>query len=81
VTTWWITFTDPDRALGSQFLGIVLVDGLDFDHAVARCFVLGCHPGGYPRGGPVPDQPEGVKNRLMTPEEAIKAVSTGGALH
>jgi hypothetical protein len=72
---------DPDRVPGSQFLGVVLVDGLDFDHAVSRCILLGCHPGGHPRGTPLSGQPEGVKNRLMTPLEAIRALSMGGALH
>ena len=72
---------DADRPPGAQFLGIVLVDGLSFDHAVSRCVLLGCHPGGHPRGTPLPDQPEHVKNRLMTAEEALSALAATRPLH
>jgi hypothetical protein len=80
-TTWGITFMDPDRLPGAQILGIVLVDGLSFDHAVSRCVLLGCHPGGHPRGTPLPGQPESVKNRLMNPGEALKALTGTSLLH
>ena len=76
-----MTFSDPDREPGSQILGMVLIDARDYDHAVARCLLLGCHPGGIARGTPLAHQPEGVKNRLMTPEEAARTLLAGGRVH
>lgn len=46
-THWWMSFCDPDRPAGQQFLGVVLIDDApDEATALTLSHVSGANPGG-----------------------------------
>ncbi len=45
-TTFWMSFTDPQRPEGSQFLGVALVDASNIAEAMTISHTSGCNPGG-----------------------------------
>ncbi len=47
---WWLSFCDASKPAGSQFLGLVLVRGVDMVQAVKVAHVLGINPGGQVKG-------------------------------
>ncbi len=47
---WWLSFCDATKPAGSQFLGLVLVRGVDMVQAVKVAHVLGINPGGQVSG-------------------------------
>lgn len=70
---WWLSFCDPDRPEGSQFLGVAIVQAPVFDAAVTRSHAIGVNPGGQVATcGPI--DPEVIspewRNRLLTRDEA-----------
>lgn len=42
----WISFADPDRPPGAQFLGAAIVDADSMRDALPRAYTWGCNPGG-----------------------------------
>lgn len=46
----WLSFCDPDRPKGTQFLGAAIVEGENFLVAVMNAHALGCNPGGEVQG-------------------------------
>lgn len=50
----WLSFCDPARPAGEQFLGVAIIAAEDFENAVMRAHELGINPGGEVRGLPVP---------------------------
>jgi hypothetical protein len=68
----WLSFCDPGRPRGSQFLGCSIVEAPDFLAAVTTAHALGCNPGGECQGveftTPIPP-PEYV-GRLLDRVEA-----------
>jgi len=72
VQWWWLSFTDPGRPEGSQFLGVTVVQAPDDTSAVVTAHVLGINPGGEVlTAGPLPDDIDQTWcNRLLTKEEA-----------
>lgn len=42
----WLSFCDPDKPEGSQFLGACIVEASHFFNAVPAATVLGINPGG-----------------------------------
>lgn len=46
----WLSFCDPNRPRGSQFLGACLVRGWDFLDAVQSAWAHKCNPGGECQG-------------------------------
>lgn len=62
---WWLSFIDPDREEGQQFLGICMVKATNNITACALAWDLGCNPGGqvaaleFPEGwAPKPEYAE-----------------------
>lgn len=47
---YWLSFADPFRPRGQQFLGGLVMVGFSFDHAVLLAGVYGKNPGGQVRG-------------------------------
>lgn len=47
---WWLSFCDPDRPKGTQFLGVAIIQGYDIIEASQRAWALGCNPGGEVMG-------------------------------
>ena len=73
-TSYYLSFCDPERPAGSQFLGAAVVPGGSMIEAVRNAHMLGCNPGGEVLGQPVPEYLEphiGTRWRvqLLTREE------------
>lgn len=66
---WWLSFADPLKPRGQQFLGVAIVPGADFMHAVEGARMLGLNPGGEVIGYPALEPPEEAKYHLLTEEE------------
>lgn len=47
---WWLSFCDASKPSGSQFLGLVLVRGVDMVQALKVAHILGINPGGEASG-------------------------------
>lgn len=46
MTLWWLSFCDPDKPAGSQFLGACIVEADHFSDAIATAWRRKCNPGG-----------------------------------
>jgi hypothetical protein len=71
--TWWLSFADPQRPHGSQFLGVAVVRAPGFVTATVIARQLGINPGGEVRGFALPDDApvtEADMNRLLSHDEA-----------
>jgi hypothetical protein len=42
----WMSFCDPEKPKGQQFLGVVVMKTLGIAHAIDRAWKLGINPGG-----------------------------------
>jgi hypothetical protein len=58
----WLSFCDPDRPAGAQFLGACIVDVSSAEdpraaacEATTRAWELECNPGGQVEASPVPE--------------------------
>lgn len=72
VKTWWLSFADPLRPKGQQFLGVAIVDAIGFIEAVKVTHLLGINPGGEVKGWPAPTGtaiPNGARYRLLQLDE------------
>jgi hypothetical protein len=73
IAWWWLSFCDPTKPEGQQFLGACIVQARGFFTATLQAHRLGCNPGGECRGsGPIPLEhkiKERWVNRLLTKEE------------
>jgi hypothetical protein len=70
---WWLSFADPERPAGTQFLGALIVQAPALEAAITRSHVLGLNPGGQIAiAGPVPAAyiTEKWRDRLLSREEA-----------
>lgn len=73
---WWLSFTDPSRPVGDQFLGVAIVYAPGNVHAIQMAHFLGINPGGQVSAwGPlhVDSITPSFLNRLLTKEEAQQA--------
>jgi hypothetical protein len=70
-TFFWLSFCDPEKPDGQQFLGACIVEASDFISAVTRSHQEGCNPGGEVKGmGPVDNYPEQYElNRIYSKDE------------
>lgn len=69
---WWLSFCDPRRPKGSQFLGVAIVRGRGMGTAVAEAHKRGCNPGGEVQGLSLPPwatPPKTHVNRLLAKAE------------
>jgi hypothetical protein len=77
--TFWLSFADPGRPKGTQFLGVAIVNADDFLAAVRKAHALGINPGGEVQGFETPLLPAAkYLDRLLTKEEAEKADASFG---
>ncbi len=77
MTCWWLSFCDPKRSEGDQFLGACLVEADDLPLAVEETRRLSINPGGEVLGAdadPVTVRliPSRWKNRLLTKAECAE---------
>jgi hypothetical protein len=47
---WWLSFADPDKPKGQQFLGVAIVRAPGFVSAIELANSLGLNPGGAVQG-------------------------------
>lgn len=57
---WWMSFADGHLPKGEQFLGALIIDGVDIAGATQRAWARGLNPGGEWR------------DRLLTREECAR---------
>lgn len=69
---WWLSFTDPRRPSGDQFLGVIVTRAETLEDAITGTWLLGINPGGqiltigpWPPGTFAPEW----QDRLLTKEE------------
>lgn len=73
----WLSFCDPDKPEGTQFIGACIVECSapdDIAGAVRSAWAHGCNPGGEAMGYPIPSErshevPKHLRNRLMGKQE------------
>lgn len=73
---WWLSFADPKRPKGSQFLGVAIVAACGFMHAVDKTHALKVNPGGEVRGityGPGWEPPATYTDRLLSEDDLNEA--------
>ena len=72
----WLSFADPGRPKGTQFLGAVIVEAPSFAAAVGLAHMLGCNPGGECQGAEYPDDvpvpPAEFHGRLLDKAEIAR---------
>jgi hypothetical protein len=69
---WWLSFADPDRPEGTQFLGAAIVRAMSFLEAVQVAHHLGINSGGEVQSLQIPPEmkiPEKWIERLLTKAE------------
>jgi hypothetical protein len=67
---WWLSFADPRKPKGQQFLGACLVQGYGLGTAIQEARRRGINPGGEVKGSAVQEKslaryPENAFNRFM----------------
>lgn len=50
---WWLSFADPHKPKGEQFLGVAIVQAASMKLAVSRTWELQINPGGEVIGVPI----------------------------
>ena len=56
MTYFWLSFADPDKPRGKQFLGGCVIEAESFPGAITEAHRLGCNPGGEVMGGMIEEQ-------------------------
>lgn len=74
---WWLSFCDPARAQGDQFLGACIVEGRTIPDAVRQAWRVGSNPGGEVMATAVDAASlsrwgDEWRNRLLTREDCAK---------
>lgn len=52
----WLSFCDPERPVGEQFLGVVVTKACGFLNAVKKAHELGINPGGGVKSWEIPEE-------------------------
>jgi hypothetical protein len=71
----WLSFCDPHKPEGSQFLGASIVEAPNFLCASTAAHLIGCNPGGELLGTEFPERlvpPIEWRNRLLTREQCAE---------
>lgn len=70
---WWLSFSDPERPKGSQFLGVAIVKARGMGTATVAASLLGINPGGHVWGVAIDDErvpPPEYRERLLSRTDA-----------
>lgn len=69
---WWLSFADPKKEPGSQFLGVIIIRARGMREAMSDCWDQGINPGGEVRGVDLgnPNIHPKYLGRLLTKEQA-----------
>jgi len=66
---WWLSFCDPDKPRGQQFLGVAIVEAPGPVHAQCSTWALGINPGGEVMTYQAGDVPVEYRHRLLSRAE------------
>lgn len=66
---WWLSFCDPTKPKGQQFLGVCIVEVPGFIHAQQKTWTLGINPGGEIQACQVEDVPPEYLDKLLSRAE------------
>lgn len=66
---WWMSFCDPEKPKGQQFLGVCIVEAPGFIHAYQKAWALGINPGGEIQAAQVEGIPGEYMNKLLSSAE------------
>lgn len=66
---WYLSFADPSKPRGKQWLGGCYVKGDDIRQAMLRAWEAGCNPGGQIYGIPVENPGDAFVDRLLNKEQ------------
>jgi hypothetical protein len=76
---WWLSFADPARPRGAQFLGVAVVFAIDLGDAMSTAWRSNCNPGGQVGGRPVPESlgppPPELDHRLVSNPDDLDRVT------
>jgi hypothetical protein len=84
MTTFWLTFSDPDATADKRFLGVAIFDMDESDgeastvEIVRRAWELGINPGGQMIVQEVPSIPDEHKSKLITDDELLLSLGSSG---
>jgi hypothetical protein len=82
MTTFWLTFTDPEATSDKRFLGVAIMDEseerLSVIDIVRRSHALGIKPGGAVSIQEVPHVPDEHKNTLITNDALLLSLGSKG---
>lgn len=71
---YYMSFCDPNKPQGQQFLGAIVVYDIDnVGDGATKAHILGINPGGEVLGGEIPEDkivPDEFCNRLLSADEA-----------
>jgi hypothetical protein len=84
MTTFWLSFSDPDAPSDKRFLGVAIFDmdesggELSVPEIVRRAHDLGINPGGQVLVQEVEAIPDEYKNRLITDDALLLKLGSRG---
>jgi nucleotide-binding universal stress UspA family protein len=84
MTTFWLTFTDPDATADKRFLGVAIFDMDEsqrqrtLPEIVERARQLGINPGGEVLVQEVSSIPDEHKNKLITDDALLLTLGSSG---
>ena len=84
LTTFWLTFNDPDASSDRRFLGVAIFDIDESGHQasvieiVRKAHKLGINPGGQVLVREVESVPDEYKNRLITDDALLLKLGSRG---
>jgi hypothetical protein len=71
---YWLSFCDPKKPKGTQFIGVIITKAIGAAHAIEKSHQLGINPGGEVLSYPPGDQNinSNLFDRLLTVSELKK---------
>ncbi len=77
----WLSFVDPDKPKGQQFIGVIITRAKGMAHAIQKTHDLGINPGGEVLCVETEETPTDYMDRLLTPSIlkslSIDTITTG----
>jgi hypothetical protein len=84
MTTFWLTFSEPDAPSDKRFLGVSIFDLDESEHQasmieiVRKAWKLGINPGGQVLAQEVDSIPDEYKNQLITDDALLMKLGSRG---
>lgn len=73
---WWLSFADPNKDPGEQFLGVIITTGGGIGEITQKLWLMGINPGGEVQAYPLPDDhipDEQYRNKLLSKDDLEEA--------